>query len=246
MTKRTCLLTGVSGAIGREIAISLAQDGGFDPIFCQFRRYCPDLKSLGTCPEIELLQVDLLAGDFSILPSEVDVLVNCAGVSSGKETISNVPQAEVEEVLKLNAVVPLLLCQRFIPSMVEKRFGRVININSIWGLRGSECNVVYNMSKHALRALTKSIAKECGRFGVTANDVCPGPIRSKMMTRIASEIAERTGGTAQGVLARIADSQNSRRLAEPQEVAAVVNFLASDESSGVNGCAICVDGGTIS
>ena len=120
--------------------------------------------------------------------------MNCAGLSSGKEPAASVPVVEFDTLMNVNAHVPLVLTQRYLPSMLAAGFGRIINVNSIWGLRGSANNTAYTMSKHTLTGLTKSVAKDYGGSGVTCNEVSPGAVESRMMDRIVADVRGATRG----------------------------------------------------
>jgi 3-oxoacyl-[acyl-carrier protein] reductase len=129
--------------------------------------------------------------------------------------------------------------------MVKKGRGRIINISSIYGLRGVEGNFPYTVSKHGLSGFTKTIAKEYGGLGITCNEICPGPIDSEMMRKIAKREAARTGGTIKSYFEEVCDEIPVHRMLKPSELAALAVFLASPEAAYLNGASIPLDGGMI-
>ena len=138
-----------------------------------------------------------------------------------------------------------MLTKSFLPYMVKNRWGRIINISSIYGLRACEGNLPYNVSKHGLSALTKTVAKEYSQYGISANEICPGPIESKLLDRIAQYHADNEGESKSDYLALLANDIPGRRLATPFDVAATALFLASEQAGYINGVSIPVDGGLI-
>jgi NAD(P)-dependent dehydrogenase (short-subunit alcohol dehydrogenase family) len=191
-------------------------------------------------------QTDFASGEeMWSLPEEVDVLVHCAGLGAGKALGGEVTREEWCRLSRTNVEAAVSLSQRYLPGMLDRGYGRIVFVNSIWGLRGSERNAAYTMTKHALSGFMKTLAKEYGRRGVTANEVCPGPIEGRMMRGYAARAASETGADTEGVLGEWGRAEPLGRFVVPQEVAAVVGFLASEGASGVNGVSIPVDGGRI-
>ena len=125
--------------------------------------------------------------------------------------------------------------------MVGASWGRIITISSIYGYRAVEGNLPYTVSKHGLRGLTATVAREYGEKGITANEVCPGPVDSNMLRRIAEERAGSEG--PEHYLQEVRDELPIKRLISPDDVAWATEFLAAEESSGVNGVSLPVDGG---
>jgi 3-hydroxybutyrate dehydrogenase len=140
---------------------------------------------------------------------------------------------------------PFELVRHCLPSMIKQRWGRIINISSIYALRAAEGNLPYTVAKHGLSGLTKTLAKEYAEFGITANEICPGPIQSEMMDRIARDAASKSGSTSKAYLREVRDEIPARRMAKPEEVAGVALFLATEEAGYINGASIPVDGGLI-
>jgi NAD(P)-dependent dehydrogenase (short-subunit alcohol dehydrogenase family) len=129
--------------------------------------------------------------------------------------------------------------------MIQKRWGRVINISSIYGLRAVEGNFPYTVSKHGLSGFTKTIAKEYAVYGISCNEICPGPINSNMMREIGKRVASQSGGTVEGYLREVCEEIPAKRMVEPHEVSALALFLASPEAAYLTGASIPLDGGII-
>lgn len=174
-----------------------------------------------------------------------DVIVNNTGINISDVLTHEVVESIWQETLNVNLTAPFKVCKFYLPKMIEKKWGRIININSIYGLRGVDNNSPYIVSKHGLTGLTKSIAKEYAIHGITCNEICPGAIESELMNRIAVRIAKEEGTTPENFLKEVASTYPSRRLVMPNEVSALALFLASEEASFINGSSIPVDGGLI-
>jgi NAD(P)-dependent dehydrogenase (short-subunit alcohol dehydrogenase family) len=132
-----------------------------------------------------------------------------------------------------------------VPAMIERGWGRVINIASIAGKTGAPYIAAYSASKHGVLGLTRSIALEVATKGVTVNAICPGYVDTDMTTRGIENVAAKTGRTADQALEAIKKMSPQNRLVTVDEVAAVALLLASEEGRGITGQAINVDGGTV-
>lgn len=242
---RKILLTGSTGSVGSDILSTLKASSEPYEIYLINRRPEKPDNSGGQNQKIIEVQADLEHLDCSKLPTDIDILINCAGVPSGKNTFENIPDEEYHRLIKINITAPFKLCRMVLPYMRENKFGRIVNVNSIWGLRGSEKNGAYHISKHAMSGLTRSIAKEYGKFGITCNDVCPGAIDSKMIVDIATDIAKSTGVSAYEILTSFHNAQCRQSMVRPSEVTAAIMFLIGSSGSGINGQSLVVDTGTI-
>ncbi len=172
---------------------------------------------------------------------EFDILINNAAVNDSREITHETPQDVWERTLNINLTAPFLLTRAILPHMIERKWGRIINISSIYGLRGCERNLPYTVSKHGLSGLTKTVAKEYASLGITCNEICPGPIESELLGRIASYYKQEPADFD----AELASEIPAQRLATPEDIAATAIFLASPAASYVNGVSIPVDGGWI-
>lgn len=241
------LLTGSTGSIGASILDKVISSFPEFELVLTTRREVPTADEVATTEgqTIRYLSIDLESDNFNQVPEDIDILINCAGVPSGKSFVEDISDAEYSKIMQINAAAPFKLCRRVLPHMKRQGFGRIVNVNSIWGERGSEQNGVYHMSKHALRGLTRAIAKEYGRYGVTCNDVSPGAVNSEMVRVIAQRIASEQNSDFDTVIESFNSSQARGSMIEPCEVAETVAFLIRHEASGINGQSLVVDGGTI-
>lgn len=164
-----------------------------------------------------------------------DILVNNVGVDQHAFFTDTTPD-DWARLLAVNLVSAFACTHAVLPAMQATGFGRIINITSEAARLGSKGGAVYSAAKGGVIAFTKSIARENARFGITANAIAPGPIRTPML-----EAAVADGGDK--ILRAMTDATLLRRLGEPEEVAAAVLFLASDQSSYITGETIGVSGG---
>ncbi len=164
-----------------------------------------------------------------------DLLVNNAGADQHAFFTDTTPE-DWARLLAVNLVSTFACTQAALPPMQAAGFGRIININSEAARLGSRGGAVYSAAKGGVIAFTKSIARENARFGITANAIAPGPIRTPML-----EAAVADGGDK--ILRAMTDATLLRRLGEPDEIAAAVLFLASDQASYITGETIGVSGG---
>ena len=144
--------------------------------------------------------------------------------------------------MALNLTAPYLLTKAFLPGMIKAGWGRVINISSVAGKMGYPAGAAYSASKHGLIGLTRTAALETATTGVTVNAICPGPIRTQMLARRMQAMAELSGEP-------VADMEKTmnpmQRLLEPDEVAGLAVFLASESAKSVTGQAYNISGGSM-
>ena len=239
---RVAIVTGASRGIGREIAIKLARDGA-DVVVCytsdadganstveaikdcgrQAMAYCVDVSSYDETKALVASVVEKFG--------RVDILVNNAGMV--KDTLLlNMREEDFDRVIAVNLKGTFNMTQRVYPLMMKQRFGRIVNITSVVGLSGNAGQANYAASKAGIIGLTKSVAKELGRRGVTCNAVAPGYIETDM-TKGLPEAAK------EAFIAQIP----VRCVGTSQDIARAVSFLASDEASYITGIVLPVDGG---
>jgi len=239
------LVTGATGSLGREIVKRLGETGRYSRIYACFNTRDNIANQLKAMPYVEVCQLDLLTRRLDILPDKVDVLINNAALPASKALSTELSEDEFNKLLELNTHIPMLLAQRYLPGMIGSKWGRIINVNSIWGIRGSERNLAYTMSKRALSGLTQTIAIEFCSTGVTCNEVCPGPIDSEMMDRIFEARSMESGRGACALKHEFVSSLRAGRMVRVEEVAATIAFLTSPEASGINGVSLPIDLGFI-
>ena len=171
----------------------------------------------------------------------VEILVCNHGIGSAHERVVWEQDPEVwRESMRVNLDAPFYLSRLVLPGMIERRYGRIVYTSSTAGLVAEYAGSAYNSSKHGLLGLMRSVAQDAGQFGITANAVLPGWVRTAMAERSARYEANDRGITTDEVWAERAALYPPGRVATPEEVAALIAFLASEESSGVSGEAIRV------
>ena len=238
---RVALVTGAARGIGRAIATALAERGA-DVAVADVRPeidgVAEDLAKLGRRAAAERIDVtsrdEIVAGVARIRErlGPIDVLVNNAGIVDHIAAVERMTPEGWERELRVNLTGAFHLIQATIGPMIERRYGRIVNISSIAAKGGIYRQAAYAASKAGLLGLTETVALEHGRHGVTCNAILPGLIATENVLAMPEEIRE----SAIGVIP-------ARRLGETREIGAVVAFLASEGAGYVNGAAIPVDGG---
>jgi NAD(P)-dependent dehydrogenase (short-subunit alcohol dehydrogenase family) len=145
----------------------------------------------------------------------------------------------------VNATSTFLCTQALAPGMIERKWGRVVNVASVSGLTGARYIAAYAASKHAVLGFTRCVADELAAHGVTVNAVCPGYVDTDMTRASLERIVRETGRSHEQALEAILSRSPQRRLIRPEEVAHVVVALCDENARGVNGQAIVVDGGGV-
>ncbi len=238
---RSALVTGGASGIGAACARELAARGAVVTI-----ADVDDVAAKALADEIDgkIWAIDLL--DVSALETvtlETDILVNNAGIQH-IDPIADFKPEKFRRMLALMVEAPFLLIRAALPQMYAREFGRVINISSVHGLRASAYKVAYVTAKHGLEGLSKVTALEGGPHGVTSNCVNPGYVRTPLVTRQIADQARTHGIPEDQVLAEILLTESAiKRLVEPEEVAALVGWLASPTAAMVTGASYTMDGG---
>ena len=160
-----------------------------------------------------------------------DVLVNNAGVA-WYGLLQDMTDADWHRLFSVNTDGMFRCCRAAIPGMVREQRGSIINLSSVWGVRGGSCEAAYSATKGAVLAFTKALSKELGPSGIRVNAVCPGVIDTAMLSNLSSEDK-----------AALAEETPLGRLGTPEDVAALIAFLASDEAGFITGQCIGCDGG---
>ena len=161
----------------------------------------------------------------------IDVLVNNAGIAQIK-MFCDITDEDLSKMLNTNLSSAFYVTRAALPSMVSPKWGRIINIGSMWGKVGASCEVHYSASKAGLRGMTMALAKELGPSNITVNAVEPGVIATDMHASLDQE-----------TLRELCDETPLCRIGQPEDVAELVRFLASDKASFITGQIIGVDGG---
>jgi len=239
---RVALVTGGSRGIGRSTAELLASRGA--RVMCVARNR-PELEEVALAYSV----ADLGTAEgcaHAIDEAErrlgpVEILVCNHGIGSAHERVIWEQDPDVwSETMRVNFDGPFYLSRLVLQGMTERGYGRVVYTSSTAGLVAEHAGSAYSSSKHGLLGLMRSVAQDSGPFGVTSNAVLPGWVRTEMAERSALQESKDRGITTDQVWADRAALYPAGRVVTPQEVAEVIAFLASEESSGVNGEAIRV------
>jgi 3-oxoacyl-[acyl-carrier protein] reductase len=236
------LVTGASRGIGLAIAARLAA-AGYN-VVAVARRASDSLdaaiaESLGAAGSLRFVALDL--SDIDAIPEFVRNirretgpiygLVNNAGIGAGG-LLGNMSNAQIEAVLRLNAVSPIVLTKYVARGMMAEGRGRVVNMSSIVASTGFNALSVYSASKASMVGFTKSLAREVGRLGITVNAIAPGFIDTEMTAELDESQRK-----------RILDRSALRRMAEVSDIAAMVEFLLGETGRNITGTVLTVDAG---
>lgn len=249
---KTAVVTGAGGGIGRATSIGLARAGAS---LVLVGRTAAALEESAQAASEAGADVRTVVADVSRSEDvrgyvdaaltafgTIDVLVNNAGIEGSVSPLAECSEEEFDRIIAVNLRGTFLGMRYVLPHMLERGSGSVINMASVAGERGLPGTPAYNTSKHGMIGLTRSAAAEVAGAGVRVNAICAGMIDTRMLRALAGQFMPDQLDEA---LEAIAGASPSRRLGTPEEVAAVVCFLASDASSFVNGAAWAVDGGAL-
>ncbi|MFG3408734.1 3-hydroxybutyrate dehydrogenase [Streptomyces sp. NPDC048142] len=241
LTGRTALVTGGGSGIGRAAAEALAGAGALVHVV---DREAESARTVAAAIGGVAHTVDL-AGPEAIgtLPTGVDVLVNNAGLQH-VAAIEDFPPARFELIQKVMVTAPFLLMRNCLPHMYAGKWGRIVNVSSMHGLRASAFKSAYVAAKHGLEGLSKVAALEGAPHGVTSNCVNPGYVRTPLVEgQIAGQAAAHGIPPEEVVTDILLDRSAIKRLIEPEEVAAVCLWLCGPHTSYITGASLPVDGG---
>ncbi len=166
--------------------------------------------------------------DHGMIP---DILVNNAGIAH-YGMLSDVTEQEWDDVMNVNLKGMFLTTQLFMGDMIRQRFGRIINVSSVWGMSGASCEVLYSTTKGGMNAFTKALAKELAPSGVTVNAVAPGAVDTVMLDKLDEDEKQ-----------ALEQEIPIGRFAQPNEIASLVYFLSLPESAYITGQIISPNGG---
>lgn len=254
---RTAFVTGGGRGIGRAVALAFAREGArvfvvartaseVERVAEEIRAECGGQSaSHGVC---DVSDSGSVARAFSeareFFGRGADVLVNNAGIAESAK-VWDATDEFWQRHLAVNLSGTFYCMREAMPSMVERGWGRVVNVASVAGKTGAPYVSAYTASKHGVLGLTRSAALEVATRGVTVNAICPGYVDTEMTAHAVENIQAKTGRTADAALDAIKRMSPQQRLVTPEEVAALALLLASEDGRGINGQAINVDGGQV-
>ena len=241
--QRTALVTGGMGGLGETISIKLADAGykvlvTYSPSNTKYRSWLEEMKSRGhTFPAypVDVVNYDDCSAKCAQMQREhgpIDILVNNAGITRDM-TFKKMTKADWDAVMRTNLDSCFNLTKQVMDGMLERAWGRVINVSSVNGQKGAFGQTNYSAAKAGIHGFTKALALECARKGVTVNTISPGYIGTKMVTAIPKEILD----------SKILPQIPIGRLGKPEEVAGLIIYLCSEEAAFVTGANISINGG---
>lgn len=237
---KTALITGASGGIGRAIAKEFLKNGA-SVMICdlsseKLKNTCKELSELGlieanvaniTAKEDIKKMIEACIEKFGT----IDILVNNAGITDDAQ-FYKMTEEQFDNVINVNLKGNYNMTKAVIPYMIEKQYGKIINLSSVSAFNGNFGQANYAASKAAIIGMTRVQAKELGKYGITVNAIAPGSIMTDMYSAVPEDVKKQK-------LAKIP----LRRYGEPEEVAKLALFLASNDSSYITGQTIVIDGG---
>ena len=241
---RGAVVTGAGRGIGMAVARALIGAGAAVVVAARTRgaieKVAMELRATGgrawavPCDVTDPANVDALARAAAAHLGHVDILVNNAGISHSAP-LHRTTLEDWNRMLTVNATGTFLCTQAFLPGMVERHWGRVVNIASVAGLSGGKYIAAYSASKHAVVGFTRSVAAEVADTGVTVNAVCPGYVDTDMTRESVARIAAKTGMSPEGALHAALATTGQVRLISPADVARAVLTLCDDAGRATNG-----------
>jgi NAD(P)-dependent dehydrogenase (short-subunit alcohol dehydrogenase family) len=251
---RTAVITGGGRGIGAATARRLVGAGATVLVAsrtaAEVEAVAGAIRSAGgqafahACDVTDEASVLALAAAAEARLGAVDILVNNAGMA-GSSPIQRTTLEEWHRLLAVNATGAFLCTRALLGGMLERGWGRIVNVASVAGLHGARYIAAYAASKHALVGLTRATAAEVAGRGVTVNAVCPGYVDTAMTDESVARIVERTGRSEEEARAAILRLTPAGRLIQPAEVAAAVLYLCGEAAGGVNGQALVIDDGAV-
>jgi 3-hydroxybutyrate dehydrogenase len=248
LARRTALVTGGGRGIGAAVARRLSAAGARVVVW---GRTAGEVEGVAaeiggvamTCDLADRAATDAAVARLGEV-GPIDILVNNAGLAKSSP-LARTRDDDWDLLLEVNATAPFRLCRALVPGMIERGWGRVVNVASNAGVSGYRYTAAYCASKHAMVGMTRALAIDLATTGVTINAVCPGWVATRMVDEAVSRIAGVTGRSAEDARSTLADMSPQRRILTAEEVAGMVEYLCRDEAQAVHGQALLIDGGQV-
>lgn len=255
LSNRLAFITGGGRGIGRAIALAFAREGASVGVAARslgqveaVAKQVADLGVEGLALECDVQNTGWVNDAFEKFRAHFgrgpDIVVNNAGIAESQLFVKS-DESMWERHLNTNLGGTFRCTHAALPEMIERGWGRIINIASIAGKTGAPYVSAYAASKHGVLGLTRSLALEVAAQGITVNAICPGYVDTEMTSRGIENIVAKTGKSAEDALEALKRMSPQNRMVTAEEVAALALLLASEEGRGINGQAINVDGGTV-
>lgn len=252
LESKNAVVTAAAAGIGRAIALAMCKAGA-DLAICdidaaRLEQVAQSIRDAGrsclamVCDVGDHDQLDAFVQATLKQFKSIDILVNNAGIGGGG-SVTETSAEEWRHVMAVNLDAAFGLAHAFIPGMIKRKWGRVIQISSLGGKRPFAHAAPYSVSKIALIGLTRSIALDYASDGITSNAICPSWTRTDMAERFADHLSESLHISREDAYAQMAATLPQNRIVEPDEVAELAVMLASDAARGINGQAISIDQG---
>lgn len=256
---KVAVVTGGGSGIGRAICLGFAREGARVAVLSnvepEIQAVAEEARRLGSDARAYAVDVTdgpavkALADEIHAAFGRTDILVTSAGVMGERTFLTNTSDEGWRRTIEVNLNATFYCVKAFLPKMTEQRSGRVITISSISGKLPAAMNADYAASKHGVIGLTRALALELGILGmdgITANAICPGSTATPMISEITDRMRSLTGESPEKFIHdRIASKNLQHRLLDPEEIAHMAVYLASDEAKGITGQAMNVCAGTV-
>ena len=255
LENKNAIITGGAQGMGGTITETMAKEGcnlvlvarTLEPI----EELAEKIRGMGrqalaiACDTTEEDQVANMAAEAKeFFGGRIDILVNAMGATGPIETpVWEIGSQDFMDLLRKNVIGAFLPAKHIIPGMIEKHYGKIVNIGGCSGMRGYRYRAGYSSSKWAVRGLTRTSAIDCGEHNINVNAIMPGIVETPRMEKLCHEKAKTKGTTYEEEYAEYVAEMPLLRVTTPQDIANAVIFLASDESKNLTGQEIVIDGG---
>lgn len=253
---RVALITGGGRGIGRAIAFAFAREGAklalcsrtaeeVERVADEIRKELRVEVMTDVCDVSDPEDVkEFFLATYNAFERHADILVNNAGVAKSAPVVKTTDELWHTH-LAINLSGTFYCTRAALPFMLERGWGRIINVASIAGKTGAPYIAAYTASKHGVIGLTRSVAMEVATRGITVNAICPGYVETHMAESAMKTITDRTGRSEDEARSILEGMSPQKRLVTPEEVASLALLLASEEGRGINGQSINIDGGSV-